>query len=213
MIMIKVSILIPMYNSELYIDRCILSIPNRKDIEVIVVDDNSKDKSLYVINKYKDIYNIRIYKNKDNIGVGLTRNRLLELSSGEYVFFLDSDDYLYTDSFNYIMDNVLDKQVILMGKHKRNDNHIFYSGVHRGDFINREWIGTTRFPNMREHEDSVFRDFLKMKKGYKIDKVDNVIYHYNEPRVGSLTWNDRKRKNIKGYDKGVEEWELVYGKK
>ena len=211
--MIKVSILIPMYNSELYIDRCILSIPNRKDIEVIVVDDNSKDNSLYVINKYKDIYNIRIYKNKDNIGVGLTRNRLLELSSGEYVFFLDSDDYLYTDSFNYVMDNVLDKQVILMGKHKRNDNHIFNSGVHRGDFIRKDFIGSTRFPNMRQQEDSMFRDFLKMKKGYKIDKVDNVIYHYNEPRVGSLTWNDRKRKNIKGYDKGVEEWELVYGKK
>ena len=211
--MIKVSILIPMYNSELYIDRCILSIPNRKDIEVIVVDDNSKDKSLYVINKYKDIYNIRIYKNKDNIGVGLTRNRLLELSKGEYVFFLDSDDYLYTDEFNYVMDNVLDKQTILMGKHRRNDNHIFNSGVHRGDFIRKDFIGSTRFPNMREHEDSVFRDYLKMKKGYKIDKVDNVIYHYNEPRIGSLTWNDRKRKNIKGYDKGVEEWEQVYGKK
>lgn len=209
--MIKVSILIPLYNQETLIRKCLDSIPNRNDIEIIVVDDYSSDNSFNVV---KDNYKgVRLYKNDRNIGVGLTRNRLLELSNGEYVFFLDSDDYLYTSDFNYLIDNVLDKQIILMGKHKRNDGHIFNSGVHRGDFIRKDFIGTTRFKDMRQQEDSVFRDELKRKNGYRLDKVDKVIYHYNEPRIGSLTWNDRKRKHYLGYDKGVEEWEKVYGKK
>ena len=207
--MIKVSILIPLYNNESLIDRCISSIPNREDIEVIVVDDNSMDSSFNVVSKYKDI---RLYKNDRNIGVGLTRNRLLELALGEYIVFLDSDDYLYTDNFVYVMDNVLKTQNILKGKHKRNDNHIFYSRVHRGDFIKKSFIGSTRFRDLKVNEDSCFRDMLKKKSGYVVDKVDLVIYHYNEPRVGSLTWESRKSRNIIGYDKGVQEWENVYGK-
>jgi hypothetical protein len=45
---------------------------------------------------------------------------------------------------------------------------------------------------------------------YKQEKINIVVYHYNEPRIGSLTWEDRKKRNIPGYQAGVDEWENIY---
>ena len=93
----RVSILIPVYNQESLIERCINSIPKRDDIEIIVVDDCSTDNTLKVLEKFD---NIKIIKNETNLGIGSTRNKLLDNASGDYIFFLDSDDYLYTEEFN-----------------------------------------------------------------------------------------------------------------
>jgi glycosyltransferase involved in cell wall biosynthesis len=204
----KISILIPLYNQELLIKKCLDSIPNREDIEIIVVDDCSTDNSYEVVSTYS---NISLFKNEKNLGIGLTRNKLLDKAEGEYIFFLDSDDYLYTKEFLEVVDK-LNGQVCLKPKCRRNDGHVWYSAVHRGDFLKRSFIGDIRHPDSRCGEDSCFKKLLNNKKGYQEERIDKVIYHYNEPRIDSLTWEHRKKKGIRGYDKGIDEWEKVYHK-
>jgi glycosyltransferase involved in cell wall biosynthesis len=183
--MIKVSILIPVYNQEELIKRCLNSIPARDDIEVIVIDDCSTDNSFKVI--YDNYPMVRLFKNEKNLGVGLTRNRLLEKATGEYIFFLDSDDYLYTDKFEYVLDNILKDQIALIPRSRRNDNITFHSGVHRGDFLKRAFINGVWFRDMRTAEDREFKKEVNALPNYKQEKINIVVYHYNEPRIGSLT--------------------------
>lgn len=86
----KLSIIIPVYNEELYLRRCLDSIRADDQIEVIIVDDNSTDKSWEIAHEYRDF---KILDRLDaNAGVSVARNRGIEASTGEYITFLDSDD-------------------------------------------------------------------------------------------------------------------------
>lgn len=89
----KVSILIPCYNADRWIQQAIESALNQtySNTEVIVVDDGSTDRSVEIIKTFSDRIN---WKTQPNQGGNVTRNRLLELSSGEWIQYLDSDDYL-----------------------------------------------------------------------------------------------------------------------
>lgn len=92
--MAKVSLIIPIYNSSKYLKKCINSLLNQtlKDIEIILINDGSKDESDKIIKEYKDK---RIkYISKENEGIGKTRNRGIKEATGEYIAFVDSDDYL-----------------------------------------------------------------------------------------------------------------------
>ena len=93
----NVSVIIPIYNCEKYISRCIDSILNQsyKDIEIIIVDDNSNDNSCKIINQYINSFScIKYLKNDTCMGPALSRNRGLELACSEYVLFLDGDDWI-----------------------------------------------------------------------------------------------------------------------
>jgi glycosyltransferase involved in cell wall biosynthesis len=92
----KVSILIPMYNSERYISETIDSCLNQThdNIEIIIVDDESTDRSYEIADRYaKEHYNVTLYR-QDNSGAPAARNYAFNKSSGEYILFLDSDDIL-----------------------------------------------------------------------------------------------------------------------
>ena len=89
-----ISIIVPMYNSEKYISRCLESLIKQtyKNIEIIVVDDGSNDNSINIVTSLND-KRIRLYK-KENSGVSLTRNFAIEKSKGDLLLFVDSDDYI-----------------------------------------------------------------------------------------------------------------------
>lgn len=92
-----ISVIIPVYNNEKYFERCILSVINQtyKNIEIIVINDCSTDKVKDIIEKYKKIdMRILCYENENNMGVGYTRNKGLDIAKAKYVYFLDSDDYI-----------------------------------------------------------------------------------------------------------------------
>ncbi len=93
-----VSVIIPMYNVEKYIGECLdsLFLQTFQDFEVIVVNDYSTDNSLQVVESYVEKFDgrLKIYTNEKNSGVSATRNTGLLKASGEYVFFMDSDDLL-----------------------------------------------------------------------------------------------------------------------
>lgn len=110
-----VSIIIPVYNSEPYITDCIESLINQtyENIEMIFIDDCSPDKSSDIIKKYKKNDNrIKLINNKFNIGAGLSRNKGLEKSTGEFIMFLDPDDLIATDDVISKMVTIYDENEI-----------------------------------------------------------------------------------------------------
>ena len=98
----KISVIIPIYNSEKYLEECLDSILNQtlKDIEIICVDDGSTDNSLTILENYAQRdKRIQIFS-QQNLHAGIARNHGLEKASGEYVHFMDSDDLLFYINFH-----------------------------------------------------------------------------------------------------------------
>jgi glycosyltransferase involved in cell wall biosynthesis len=91
-----VSIIVPVYNVELYLDRCLQSIANQTlmDIEVIIVDDGSTDSSLEISNNFSIKYNHFLTYSKVNEGQGIARNFGLEKATGKFICYVDSDDWI-----------------------------------------------------------------------------------------------------------------------
>ena len=110
--MVKISVIMPVFNVEGYIEEALDSLLNQTmidDIEVIMVDDGSTDSSRFIIDEYSDKYeNFHAY-HKANEGPGIARNYGLEFAKGEYVHFMDSDDYMpphaYENLYNFNHDN------------------------------------------------------------------------------------------------------------
>ena len=105
----KVSIIVPVYNVQEYLDRCINSLKNQSltDIEIILVDDSSTDSSLEICKKASD-EDLRIKViHKVNEGAGLARNEALKTATGEYIGFLDSDDYVEADMFKTLYEKAI----------------------------------------------------------------------------------------------------------
>ncbi|MCQ9628389.1 glycosyltransferase [Cetobacterium somerae] len=112
--MVKVSVIIPVYNVELYLKETLESIINQslKEIEIIVINDGSTDKSLDIIKKYQNMDKRIKIINQKNKGVSVSRNEGLKKATGEYIYFMDGDDYLekialekcYVESVNQNLD-------------------------------------------------------------------------------------------------------------
>ena len=101
-----VSIIVPCYNVEPYVKECIESIVNQKTkykYEVIIINDGSTDKTLDIINEYKNISNLVII-NKPNSGLGQSRNVGVERAKGKYIIFVDSDDLVTEFMVEDLMD-------------------------------------------------------------------------------------------------------------
>lgn len=112
----KFSIVIPVYNVEKYIEKCLLSIVEQtySDYEIIVVDDGSKDKSGQICDEFAKQYdNIKVI-HIPNGGVSNARNIGLQNASGEYVWFIDSDDYIAADALSVIDSHVRKHQKLDM---------------------------------------------------------------------------------------------------
>ena len=106
----KITVIIPNYNNAKYLDKCLKSVIDQthKDLEIICVDDKSTDNSIAILKKYavKD-KRIRLLMLPANRGVSNARNMALEIMTGDYVCFLDSDDYLEKTSCADLLSSIL----------------------------------------------------------------------------------------------------------
>ncbi len=130
--MTKISIIVPVYNVEQYIDKCLESLVNQtfRDIEIIIVDDGSPDNSSAIYNRYAERdQRIKVVK-KENAGVSEARNTGMEVATGEFFMFVDSDDWLPLDSCEILYsqyektqaDMILaDTYLVINGKIQKND--------------------------------------------------------------------------------------------
>ena len=116
--MIKLSVIVPVYNVELYIRPCIESIfkqgLNEADYEVIIVNDGTPDHSMEVIQDIIYQHQNIIIINQENQGISNTRNNGIYISKGEYLLFLDSDDLLINNSLNMLLTIALETKVDLV---------------------------------------------------------------------------------------------------
>lgn len=123
----KISVIIPVYNSQNYIHPCLKSLSLQTlpldEFEIICVDDCSTDRSLAIIQKYqKSIPNLRLFKHENNSKQGAARNTGLLHARGEYITFLDSDDFLRLDALEILFNTVAGKSlVIAQHQHVRYD--------------------------------------------------------------------------------------------
>ena len=111
----KISIIIPVYNIQAYIKQCLDSIVNqtiKNDLEVIIVNDGSTDKSQEIIDEYVDKYP-DLFKSfiKENGGQGLARNYGVGYATGEYIGFVDGDDYIKEDMYEILYREALEKEL------------------------------------------------------------------------------------------------------
>lgn len=191
----KLSIIVPVYNQEELITRALDSIPKRDDIEVLVVNDGSTDNTYLECVEWssqnQDL-EVILCNLSENRGLGNAKNIGYTIASGEYVNQLDSDDYLITEEYERVIDE-LDGTDIVYSDIEINSGEIFHvneatqsqycSGCAR--FIRREFLGDTRCPTIRATEDYYLNEALQKKP--HTDKFTGIVsYHYNFPRNGSL---------------------------
>lgn len=205
--MLRLSIIIPVYNVEKYLQRCVESVENQDipqtDYEVILVNDGSTDSSAEICSALAGKYaNIKLV-NKENGGLSSARNAGLDIANGEYVMFVDSDDYIYPNVLKYLLDccktNKLDVCHFYLnvedsdGNTTRAESPFGYNKVLTGhDVYNYYMIGSAcaniyRYSFLKEHalhfhigiihEDIEFMTRL-LCYVKRLIVVDKDVYHY-----------------------------------
>lgn len=129
-----VSIIIPIYNVEEYIERCLLSVLNQtySNLEIILVNDCTPDNTMSKVNDvlHDNTHDTQIYiiNHEENQGLSAARNTGLNLAKGEYVFFLDSDDAITLDCIEVLV-NASQGEDIIIGGFLKNNGAIFYENI------------------------------------------------------------------------------------
>lgn len=194
---LKLTILVPVWNQEKLIVRALDSVPRRADIEVLVCDDGSTDNTRKVVREYakahQDLY-IRLLWNKENKGLGYTKNKLYDNARGDYVYELDSDDYLLTEAYSRAVD-MLDGTDLVFVNLEVNSGDLLYLNEQTktmwvggaSKFVRREFMGDIRCDEVRVYEDVSYNKAI-MEKPHTEKYTDLLVYHYNHPREGSLCW-------------------------
>lgn len=181
----KISVIIPVYNTEKYLAECLDSILNQtfSDIEVICIDDKSDDSSLDILKKYeKNDSRIRVFENEKNKGQGYSRNRGIQLARGKYINFTDADDYIppyaYEKLYNYIELNDTD---FVVGNASQFNEHLIW----------KEYLFKTVFENIHEsipsthisRNNTLVYDTSPVNKLIKKSFLENKKIQFPEERI------------------------------
>lgn len=157
--MIKVSVVIPIYNVEPYIEECIVSVVKQtlEDIEIICVNDGTQDSSMDIVKQYAEKDDRFIIIDKENGGLSSARNAGLQQATGEYVYFLDSDDWiqpdmlekLYRDACDGNLDNIyFDADVFYENDEVERKHRHYMSYYHRPEMFGEIVSGQQLFADM-----------------------------------------------------------------
>jgi len=206
----KISIVVPVYNVEKYIEECVDSLLNQnyQDFEVIFVDDGSKDNSVDKIrSKIEGNADFRIVT-KENGGLSSARNFGLTFAQGEFVTFLDSDDFLDKNYLSMMLEAIGDANICCCGYReitdsgqfirdvgnnfdKSTDSNIYANVVESINFIPNAWGKIYRrdiFNKLQYPEGMLFEDFAIVYKVFYQEKVKFIDYplYFYRIRNGSI---------------------------
>lgn len=210
-----VSIIVPIYNSEQYITDLIENLTSQtyKNIEIILVNDGSTDNSLNICNELQSKDNRIKVIDKENGGVSSARNKGIEVSNGDYITFVDSDDNIGEDYIKKMIENIEDEYCLIKCNYKNKMNEkilnrgIYLEKVISGDILgviwgylfNKQLLKDINFDeNTSYMEDTIFIvQYLLKIKNVKIIDNDMYIHNYN---MESLTVSSSNiEKKINGY--------------
>lgn len=208
----KVSVIIPTHNSEKYILECINSVINQtyKNLEIIIIDDKSTDDSVKLIKSIKD-KRIKLIELERNSGAAITRNKGIEASTGDYICFLDSDDYWKLKKIEKQVKYIKDKafiysEYLYLRKNRTHIAHVpkslTYNQLLKNSAIftstvmlNMEYLTKEDIymPNMRIGQDygAWYKIIKKVKKAYGMQEVLSIY------RVGNKSLSSNKLKAMK----------------
>lgn len=185
--MVKVSVIVPVYNGEKYLTQCLDSIINQtlEDIEIICINDGSEDNSLSILERYASMDNRIKIISTENRGLGAARNSGLELATGEYVAFVDADDWIdketYEQLYSKSASSDLDLNIFqLINYMENNDNLVETDLYNHKCFINHNISEKSIF----NHEDT--KEYLfeipvcAVSKLYKKEFLDKNTLHFPE---------------------------------
>ena len=209
----KVSVIVPVYNVEKYLDKCLNSLVNQtlKDIEIIVVNDGSLDNSQKIINQYAKKYpkKIKAYIKK-NGGLSSARNFGLQYTSGDYICFVDSDDWLDIEALEKMYEKACEENsdivICDMVDHFDSDNSIKYLNCTKFDSIynvtasacnkifKKSFIGELRFLDGIWYEDLNFTTKLLLKNP-RVSVISKGYYNCHV-RAESIMNNNNSEKNL-----------------
>ncbi len=199
--MIKISIIIPVYNVEKYLRRCLDSLINQtlQDIEIICIDDCSTDNSLNILQEYAERdKRIRVITSEQNSGAAVARNRGLEIAQGEYLGFVDSDDAVDKSYYEELYKKAKEKDYDIVKCRRKNINtdgsisesplnlniekfgryfftYEWQTGIYRSDLVFKNHINFP--PECVKAQDCVFLNKVVLKSK-NIALINNVYYHY-----------------------------------
>lgn len=210
--MYKFSIIIPNYNEEKYIKRCLESIfnqtINKANYEVIVIDDGSTDNSIEIIKQYD-----AKLLNSNRLGAGGARNKGINAANGKYIILLDGDDYLYKNDVLEKLDKELDNQDIVFVKYKQilgkeekmieeNNSNTLQEQIYKSNHFcctlkcfKRELAEGITYKNKSYHEDISFTLEL-MCKAKTLLYFDEILYVYYKEENTSTIDNYTVRKAL-----------------
>lgn len=214
--MVDISIIVPIYNASKYLKKCLDSLVNqtKKELEFILINDGSTDDSESIIKSYSDT-RIKYFK-RSNHGIGKTRNFGINKSTGKYIMFLDSDDYLEENACEVLYEKI-DKEkldlVVCDFYRVVNDSKIIekiasfkntllkdnpnlllnvnlapWNKIYRSDLIKNNNI---KFIEDLKYEDAPFV-VLSLLKSKKIGKVDKTLVYYTIHEKSETTVRDER---------------------
>ena len=127
-----ISIIVPIYNSENYIKKCLDSIlaQTYSNLEVILIDDGSTDNSYNICKDYQKKDNRIVLLQQKNAGVSRARNHGLEVAKGEYIGFVDSDDYIEPEMYEILLNSIIESnsKIAICNYYYENEDSKLYCG-------------------------------------------------------------------------------------
>lgn len=180
MSMEKVSLIIPVYNGENHIGECIENLLNQtyKNIEILIVNDGSKDRTKEIIEFYAHKDDRIIIINKENGGVSSARNCGIEKSTGDYIMFVDSDDSLVSNAVEYLVLNSNGDDLILFGftvmgtKNRKNDTET----LKKISLIDKKYIRNQLLKAIMSTRDNVFGYIWRAVYSRNLIKENNIFF-------------------------------------
>ena len=193
----KLSVIVPVYNTEKYLRQCLDTIINQtlKEIEIICVDDGSTDNSLQILKEYQKNDARIVILNQNNGGGGKARNTGLEISTGEYLAFLDSDDYFdlqfLEKMYNQALSDKADLAICMAKTYDMRTNTLSLRYVHIKDRLTK----TMPFSYLDMNQKDIFTVFgnVPWNKLYRRDMIlknslrFQEINHYNDTYFSILS--------------------------
>lgn len=234
--MIKYSFIVPVYNTEKYLKKCLDSLVNQtyKDFEIIVVNDGSTDKSSSIISKYQKKYKNIIVIDKENEGLSMARNRGVQKSSGKYIIFVDSDDYVSNKLLEEIDKKIDDSDILRFQIATEDEEYTKINEYHEEGFesmcgydafkylssyhfVEPAWCYVIRknyyienkfsFKKGVYHEDFGLIPYV-IYKARKVKSIDFIGYYYIQ-RNGSIMNNNDYKKTVKKAFDMLEQYKTM----
>ena len=234
--MIKYSFIVPVYNTEKYLKKCLDSLVNQtyKDFEIIVVNDGSTDKSSNIISKYQKKYKNIIVIDKENEGLSMARNRGVQKSSGKYIIFVDSDDYVSNKLLEEVDKKIDDSDILRFQIATEDEEYTKINEYHEEEFesmcgydafkylssyhfVEPAWCYVIRknyyienkfsFKKGVYHEDFGLIPYV-IYKARKVKSIDYIGYHYVQ-RNGSIMNNNDYKKTVKKAFDMLEQYKTM----